>query len=82
MVGTEEICAGRGIETYLLLIPTRKAVEVVDNWVVREIESELRIVRAKTPGHVVIITTDTLFARKIQIWNPGCQVAIKEGNRL
>ena len=51
---------------------------VVDDWVERNIQSDLRLRRAKTKGHVVIETRDVMFARNIQVWHPSCQINIKD----
>lgn len=66
-----------GKETFQLLIKNICAAAVVDEWVERDIQSDLRIRRAKTKGHVVMETKDVMFARQIQMWHPHCQVNIK-----
>lgn len=66
-----------GKETFQLLIKNICAASVVDEWVERDIQSGLRIRRAKTKGHVVMETNDVMFARQIQMWHPHCQVNIK-----
>lgn len=66
-----------GKETFQLLIKNICAASVVDEWVERDIQSDLRIRRAKTKGHVVMETNDVMFARQIQMWHPHCQVNIK-----
>ena len=63
---------------YQLLLRKEEAVAVVDDWAERNIRSDLRLRRAKTPGHVVVETRDVMFARNIQLWHPGCKVHIKE----
>ena len=55
-----------------------EAEAVVDDWVERNIQSDLRLRRAKTKGHVVIETRDVMFARNIQVWHPSCQINIKD----
>ncbi|MDA6859552.1 hypothetical protein OSL44_24910, partial [Escherichia coli] len=37
--------------------------QVLDDWLERNIQSDLKVRRAKMPGHVVIETGDVLFAR-------------------
>lgn len=65
-----------GRETFQLLLHRDSACAVVDDWVARNIQSDLRIRRAKTRGHVVIETRDVLFARNIQMYHPDCKVNI------
>ena len=63
---------------YQLLLTRSEAVEVVEDWTERDMESDLRLRKAKTKGHVVIETKDVIFARNIQIWHPSCKVNIKD----
>lgn len=63
---------------YQLLLTGHEAEAVVSDWVERNIRCDLRLRRAKTPGHIVIETRDVMFARNIQIWNPSCKVNIKD----
>ena len=63
---------------YQILLKEQEAEAVVDDWVERNIQSDLRLRRAKTKGHVVIETRDVMFARNIQVWLPSCQINIKE----
>ena len=51
---------------------------LLDDWLERNIQSDLKVRRAKMPGHVVIETGDVLFARNVLIWNPSCKVNIKK----
>lgn len=51
---------------YQLLLKGSEAADVVEDWAERNIESDLRIRRAKTPGCAVIETSDVLFAAKIR----------------
>ena len=62
---------------YQILLKEQEAEAVVDDWVERNIQSDLRLRRAKTKGHVVIETRDVMFARNIQVWHPSCQINIK-----
>ena len=63
---------------YQLLLPKDEAAEVARDWAERNIESDLRLRKAKTRGHVVIETRDVMFARNIQVWHPSCKVNIKD----
>ena len=60
----------------------QKARAVADDWLGRFIQSDLRLRRARTKGHVVVETSDTLFANNIRIWHPSCQVNIKDIKKL
>ena len=66
---------------YQLLLTRSEAVEVAEDWVERNIESDLRLRKARTKGHIVIETKDVMFARNIQVWHPSCKVNIKNINR-
>lgn len=66
---------------FQLLLPKDEAAEVARDWADRNIESDLRLRKAKTRGHIVIETTDVMFARNIQVWHPSCKVNIKNINR-
>ena len=63
---------------YQLLLPKDEAAEVARDWAERNIESDLRLRKAKTRGHAVIETRDVMFARNIQVWHPSCKVNIKD----
>lgn len=63
---------------YQILLKGHAAAAVVEDWVEQNLESDLKLRKAKTKGYVVIETRDVLFARKIQIWHPDCKVNIKE----
>lgn len=63
---------------FQILLKGQDAKAVVEDWVERNIASDLRLRRAKTYGHVVIETKDVMFARNIQVWHPSCQINIKE----
>lgn len=63
---------------YQLLLRNEEVAAVVDDWAERNIQSDLRIRRAKTRGHVVVETRDVMFARNIQVWHPSCKVNIKD----
>ena len=61
-----------------MLLPKDEAAEVARDWADRNIESDLRLRKAKTRGHIVIETKDVMFARNIQVWHPSCKVNIKD----
>ena len=63
---------------YQLLLPKDEAAEVARDWAERNIESDLRLRKAKIRGHIVIETQDVMFARNIQVWHPSCKVNIKD----
>lgn len=63
---------------YQILLKEQEAEAVVDDWVERNIQSDLRLRRAKTKRHVVIETRDVMFAQNIQVWHPSCQINIKD----
>ena len=74
-----ELTQYTGKETFQLLIANISACAVLEDWVERNIQSDLRIRRAKTRGHVVFETKDVMFARQIQAWHPDCKVNIIKG---
>ena len=63
---------------YQLLLKGEAAAVVVDDWLGRDMKCDLRLRRAKTPGHVVIETDDVWFAHRIVRWHPSCKVNIKD----
>lgn len=63
---------------YQILLPGREALGVMEDWLECNIETDIRLRRAKTKGHVVIETRDVMFARNIQVWHPSCQINIKD----
>lgn len=62
---------------FQLLISNMSASHVVDDWLENSHAVDLRIRRAKTKGHVVIETTDTLFAQRL-VLRYGSKVNIIE----
>lgn len=62
---------------FQLLINSMSAGHVVDDWYESSHAADIRIRRAKTNGHVVIETTDTLFAKRLLL-RYGCKVNIIE----
>jgi hypothetical protein len=63
---------------YQLLLKGHEAAVVMNEWLGRNMQCDLRLRRAKTPGHIVIETGDVWFARNIVQWYPSCKVNIKE----
>ena len=63
---------------YQLLLPKGEAAEVARDWAERNIESDLRLRKAKTRGHIVIETREVMFGRNIQVLHPSCKVNIKD----
>ena len=66
---------------YQLLLAKDEAAAVVEDWAERGVESDLRLRKAKTKGHIVIETRDVIFASRIRQWHPSCKVNIKEQQR-
>lgn len=62
---------------YQLLLAKDEAA-VVEDWAERGVESDLRLRKAKTKGHIVIETRDVIFASRIRQWHPSCKVNIKD----
>lgn len=63
---------------YQLLLAKDDAAAVVEDWAERGVESDLRLRKAKTNGHIVIETRDVIFASRIRQWHPSCKVNIKD----
>lgn len=70
--------AYKGTETFQLLVKIHEASLIIDDWAERNMQSNIRVRRAKTNGHVVIETKDVLFAARIKRSYPNSQVNIKE----
>lgn len=68
----------KGTETFQLLIKNYHATILIDKWLEQDVQTDLRVRRAKTGGHIVIETKDVLFANFVRESFPGCQVNIKE----
>ena len=62
---------------FQILLKGSEAEGVVNDWLERNIQADIRLRRAKTRGHIVIETSDVMFARNIQIWHPSCKINIK-----
>lgn len=67
-----------GTEVFQILLDGSSSRAVLDDWLERNIQSDLKVRRAKTPGHVVIETGDVLFARNVLIWNQVVKSTSKE----
>lgn len=67
----------KGTEIFQILIKGCEANGILESWIDKNLETDLRFRRAKTRGHVVIETKDVLFANYIRRWYPGCQINIK-----
>lgn len=67
-----------GTELFQILLTGSEAAEVMEEWIQKNIQADIRFRRAKTKGHVVMETQDVLFASHIVNWHPGCQVNIKK----
>lgn len=65
-------------ESILLLVKSAAARVVLDDWLDEGVESDIRIRRAKTAGHVVIETHDVLFATRNRRCCPECKVHMRE----
>ena len=62
---------------FQILLKGSEAEGVVNDWLERNIQADIRLRRAKTRGHIVIETSDVMFARNIQVWHPSCKINIK-----
>ena len=65
-----------GAELYQILLPGHEAAEVMEEWLERNIQADIRFRRARTKGCVVMETKDVLFASRITQWHPSCKVNI------
>ncbi len=65
-------------ETILLLIPNRVIGEVMEDWLRRSTESDIRVRRAKTPGHTVIETKYVLYATEVLKNYAGVKVYLRK----
>lgn len=71
-----DYCAGKLV--FQLLVKDFETRSVVDEWVARRIETDLRIRKAKTRGFRVVETTDVLFANYVRTHYKDCKVNIKK----
>jgi hypothetical protein len=66
-----------GVDIYQLCVPSAHAGALIDDWAMRRVPVTLRLRLARTPGHVVIETTDVMFAASVRRWEQSeCQVNI------
>lgn len=65
-------------QLYQLLLAKDEVAAVVEDWAERGVESDLRLRKAKTKGHIVMETRDVIFASRIRQWHPSCKVNIKD----
>ena len=63
---------------FQLLLKSQEATGVVSEWLEMNRQADLRIRRAKTQGHVVIETTEVIFASHVIQWWPNVKVHVKE----
>ena len=63
---------------YQILLRRQEAEAVLEDWIAREVETDIRVRKAKTKGCVVIEVTDTLYANHIRMWHPDCKINIKD----
>ena len=56
-----------GNELYQILLPGHEAAEVMEEWLERNIQADIRFRRARTKGCIV---------SRITQWHPGCKVNI------
>ena len=68
----------KGTETFQLLVKKSEACSIINEWAERDIQTDVRLRRAKTLGHVVVETKDVVFSAYVQRNWPSCQVNIKE----
>ena len=66
---------------FQLLLKGKEAARVVEEWFTMNRQADLRIRRAKTHGHVVVETTELLFASHVLTWWPGININIKEAKK-
>lgn len=67
-----------GTETFQLLVKGIDVLSVLEDWLERRVACDLRLRRAKTPGHVVIELQDAVYAQHIRNWHPDSKVNIKD----
>ena len=71
-----DYCAGKLV--FQLLVKDFETRSVVDEWVARRIETDLRIRKAKTRGCRVVETVDILFANYVRSHYKDCKVNVKK----
>ena len=70
--------AYKGTETFFLLVKNIEVSGIVDDWLERNIESDIKIRRAKDNGYRIIETKDLWYANTILRSHPSSRVHIKE----
>ena len=69
-------------DTVYVLLTERQAESVMLDWLEHRRETPLTVERSrKTPGHVVVMTTDTLWASHILKWHNYERATIKRKDR-
>lgn len=63
---------------YRILLKGSEAASVLTEWWEASACADLRVRKAKTPKHVVVETTDTVFAAHVLRMWPGSPVNVKE----
>lgn len=65
-------------DTIQLLIQGCQIGAVMDDWVECQRECDIRVRRAKTPGCVVLETTDAIYAAHLVLWFSSVKTNIKK----
>ena len=65
-----------GTEVFQILLDGSSSRAVLDDWLERNIQSDLKVRRALQNS--CMLSCDVLFARNVLIWNPSCKVNIKK----
>ena len=68
----------KGTETFQLLIPADSSRSVIEEWMERGVQSDIRLRRARTRGCVVVETRDVMFAAFVQRGYRVLRVNIKD----
>lgn len=64
-----------------LLVPNDRIGDLMDDWLRRSTEADVRVRRAKTKGHVVVETQYLLYASYVVNNYGGVRVNIKKATR-
>lgn len=65
-----------------LLVPSDRIGWLMEEWLLRGAEADIRVRRAKTKGHVVIETRYLLYASWVVQHTSGAKVNIKKGAKI
>lgn len=68
----------KGTETFLILVKDICVASIVNEWVERKTQTDIRLRRAKTKEHTVFETKDLMFAYFIHRHNPECPIHIRK----